>query len=70
MNNAEKALTNIRQSLINIFKELGEENCQLVVLGVAGVDSGDFRAIIQNDLAQFLPKVIILNDAWMAHYAL
>lgn len=70
LNNAEKALTNIRQSLINIFKELGEENCQLVVLGVAGVDSGDFRAIIQNDLAQFLPEVIILNDAWMAHYAL
>jgi|SRR5690625_94178 Predicted N-acetylglucosamine kinase len=70
LNNAEEALANIRQSLVNIFEELGEENCQLVVLGVAGVDSGDFREMIQNDLAQFTPEVIILNDAWMAHYAL
>lgn len=70
LNNAEEALTNIRQSLLNLFNELGEANCQMVVLGVAGVDSGDFREIIQNDLAQFKPEIIILNDAWMAHYAL
>lgn len=70
LNNAEEALANIRQSLVNIFAELGEEQCELVILGVAGVDAGDFRETIQNDLAQFAPEVIILNDAWMAHYAL
>lgn len=70
LNNAEEALTNIRQSLLNLFDELGEENCQMIVLGIAGVDSGDFRDVIFEDLTQFKPEIIILNDAWMAHYAL
>ena len=70
LNNAEEALTNIRQSLLNLFDEFGEENCQMIVLGIAGVDSGDFRDVIFEDLTQFKPEIIILNDAWMAHYAL
>src|SRR5699024_7186156 len=70
LNNYDEVITNILQSHLNLFNELGEANCQMVVLGVAGVDSGDFREIIQNELAQFKPEIIILNDAWMAHYAL
>src|SRR5699024_3640276 len=70
LNNAEEALGNIRQSLLNLFNELGEANCQMVVLGVAGVDSGDFRETIQSELAQFKQEIVIINDAWMAHYAL
>lgn len=70
LNNAEEALANIRQSLLNLFEELGEDNCQMVVLGVAGVDSGDFREVIFENLAPIKPETVILNDAWMAHYAL
>lgn len=70
LNNADQALANLRESLTTIFADFGEENCKLVVLGVAGVDSGGFRERIQEDIAQFSPEVVILNDAWMAHYAL
>lgn len=70
LNNAEEALTNIRQSLFNLFEELGEDKCQMVILGIAGVDSGDFREVIYKKLCQLKPKIVILNDAWMAYYAL
>src|SRR5699024_8275666 len=70
LNNAEEALTNIRQSLLNLFDEFGEENCQMIDWGIAGVDSGDFRDVMFEDLTQFKTEIIILNDAWMAHYAL
>ena len=70
LNNIEEALTNIQTSLENIFEKLGEEHCELVVLGVAGVDSGDFRPIIEDALKKYSPKVVILNDAWLAHNAL
>lgn len=70
LNNTDEALVNIRQSITEIFETHGELNCQLIVLGVAGVDSGGFRDLLQNDLDQFAPEVILLNDAWLAHYAL
>lgn len=70
LNNTNEALLNIRKAITDIFDDLGESNCQMVVLGVAGVDSGGFREILQEDLDHFQPKVVLLNDAWLAHYAL
>lgn len=70
LNNTNQALVNLRESLMLLFEALGEENCELIVLGVAGVDSGGFRETIERDLSQFSPELVILNDAWMAHYAL
>lgn len=70
LNNADEALYNIRKAITDIFDDLGESNCQMVVLGVAGVDSGGFREILQEDLDHFQPEVVLLNDAWLAHYAL
>ena len=70
LNNTNEALLNIRKAITDIFDGLGESNCQMVVLGVAGVDSGGFREILQEDLDHFQPEVVLLNDAWLAHYAL
>ena len=70
LNNTNEALLNIRKAITDIFDDLGESNCQMVVLGVAGVDSGGFREILQEDLDHFQPEVVLLNDAWLAHYAL
>lgn len=70
LNNAELALANICEALEKIFSTLGEENCQSIILGVAGVDSGNFRQTIQAELSRYRPAVHILNDAWLAHYAL
>src|SRR5699024_890018 len=50
--------------------ELGVANSQMVVLVLAGVDSGVFRETIQSVLAQFKPENVLLNDACMAQYAL
>jgi len=70
LNNEEKALQNIRQSIDSIFTKLNQADCELIVLGAAGVDSGNYKETIQTDLARYNTKVVILNDAWMAHYAL
>jgi len=70
LNNEAKALQNIRQSIEAIFTKLNQADCELIVLGAAGVDSGDYKETIQTDLARYNTKVVILNDAWMAHYAL
>jgi len=70
LNNEDKALQNIRQSIEAIFAKLNQADCELIVLGAAGVDSGNYKTTIQNDLARYNTKVVILNDAWMAHYAL
>jgi len=70
LNNENEALKNIRQSVEAIFAKLPQNNCILIVLGAAGVDSGNYKETIQNDLARYNTKVVILNDAWMAHYAL
>lgn len=70
LNNQTQGLANIRKSLDNIFAELKEDLCELIVLGVAGVDSGDFKETIIRELSHYHPKVVVLNDAWMAHYAL
>jgi len=70
LNNEDKALQNIRQSIEAIFTKLNQADCELIVLGAAGVDSGNYKETIQTDLARYNTKVVILNDAWMAHYAL
>lgn len=66
----DEGLTHIRQAIEEIFSVLSEKGCQLIVLGVAGVEAGDFRQVFLQDLKRYSPKVVVLNDAWMAHYAL
>lgn len=70
LNGVEKGLAHIQIGLERIFEKFGQENCQLIVLGLAGVDSGDFRTIINEALKNYVLKTVILNDAWLAHYAL
>lgn len=70
LTDVEQGLANIRYAIEELFSELEELNCKLIVLGAAGVDSGNFEEIIRSDLSRYSPEVIILNDAWMAHHAL
>lgn len=70
LNGVEKGLAHIQIGIERMFEKFGQNNCQLVVLGLAGVDSGDFRAIIKENLKSYAVKTVILNDAWLAHYAL
>lgn len=70
LNGVKEGLDHIQIGLERIFEKFGLSNCQLIVLGLAGVDSGDFRAIISEKLKSYALKIVILNDAWLAHYAL
>lgn len=66
----EVGLRNIKAAVEEIFSELGIAKCQTIVLGVAGVDSGNFKEIILEAISNYGIKCVVLNDAWLAHYAL
>lgn len=66
-----KALKNIRQCIEKIMFKIKNEVCQAIILGIAGVDSGNFFSTVRKYLSSLPTKeIIILNDAWLAHAAL
>lgn len=70
LNNQETALKNLRSVVEKIQSELGSKNCQAIIMGVAGIDSGDFKQIIRQTFSHVSAEIVLLNDAWLAHYAL
>ena len=66
----EQGLANIKLALTKILAEQNPDNCQLLVLGLAGIDSGGLREVLTEELAAFHVPVVLLNDAQLAHYAL
>ena len=52
------------------MNKLGDDNCKAIVLGVAGVDSGNFKQTILDAFSSYSAEIIVLNDAWLAYYAL
>lgn len=68
--NVNESLANIRQSIEDIWEKLLQEDCQLIVLGSAGVDSGNFVETIRNYFSSYQQEIVIFNDALLAHYAL
>lgn len=63
-------LENIEYAVEEILSSLGYQNCKLIVFGIAGIDSGNFKHIIQDTFLKYKVKCIFLNDAWLAYYAL
>lgn len=66
----EIGLQNIKQTVAKIVNKLGDDNCKAIVLGVAGVDSGNFKQTILDAFSSYSAEIIVLNDAWLAYYAL
>ena len=66
----EQGLANIKLAIEKILVEKNPKNCQLLVLGLAGIDSGGLREVVAEELASFNVPLILLNDAQLAHYAL
>lgn len=66
----EKGLANIEEAMNILFDRLGEKNCQSVVIGLAGLDSGNFKKELDTYFSRYQPAIIFINDAWLSYYAL
>lgn len=66
----ENGLENIKLAIKKILAEQNPDNCQLLVLGLDGIDSGGLRKVLTEELAVFQVPIVLLNDAQLAHYAL
>lgn len=65
-----EGLSNIKSAVQTIFDSRKPEDCQVLVLGLAGIDSGDLRDILTKELAEFNVPIVLLNDGQLAHYAM
>ncbi|SEL21521.1 BadF-type ATPase [Carnobacterium iners] len=66
----EKGLSNIEEAITILFDRLGERNCQSVVIGLAGLDSGNFKKELDTYFSRYQPLIVFINDAWLSYYAL
>lgn len=65
-----KGLANIQNSINMIFTELPQKNCELIVLGLAGIDSGNMRSKLHKDLVVGETAIEFMNDGQLAHISL
>lgn len=70
LNNKELALKHLTDTVDTVLMELGKERCQAIIFGIAGVDAGGFRADVEEAFNTYPGEIVVLNDAWLAHYAL
>ncbi|WP_414840386.1 BadF/BadG/BcrA/BcrD ATPase family protein [Carnobacterium sp. TMP28] len=66
----KKGLSNIEEAMKILFDQLGEENCQSVVIGLAGLESGNFKKELDTYFNRYQPIIVFINDAWLSYYAL
>ncbi len=65
--NLEKTLNNIISLIYDCTNELARENCQLIAIGMAGVETGNYAELIKKYVeGAFVINTIVLNDAEMA----
>ena len=65
-----KALEHLRQAIDSLFTTLDLAYCKGIVFGIAGIDTGDYKQVVKNAFADLNFPVVLMNDAWLAHYAL
>lgn len=65
--NLDKTVNNIISLIYDCVSELGRENCQLIAIGMAGVETGNYAELIKKFVeGAFEINTIVLNDAEMA----
>lgn len=63
----DKTINNLISLIWDCVKELGREKCQLIAIGMAGVETGNYAELIKKYvLSTFETDTIVLNDAQMA----
>lgn len=65
--NLDKTVNNIISLIYDCVNELGRENCELIAIGMAGVETGNYAELIKKYVkATFVVPTIVINDAEMA----
>lgn len=65
--NLDKTVNNIISLIYDCVNQLGRENCQLIAIGMAGVETGNYSELIKKYVeGAFVIKTIVMNDAEMA----
>lgn len=70
LNDRELAIQNLESTVSSVLEDLGRENCLSIIFGIAGVDSGGFKEVIEETFMDYPGEIVVMNDAWLAHYAL
>ncbi|MGX6980217.1 N-acetylglucosamine kinase [Vagococcus elongatus] len=65
-----KAVANIRQAVDILLQTLGAGDCQMIVMGIAGIDSGGFKQKMAEEFSYLPVNPVFLNDAQLALYAI
>ncbi|ASZ08050.1 ATPase [Enterococcus thailandicus] len=65
----EQAKANIFRAIDDLLTKFGRADCQLIALGIAGIDGGGLREKIQNELAYYDYPVYLYNDAQFSYLA-
>lgn len=65
-----KAVANIKQAVDSLLQSLGEADCQMIVMGIAGIDSGGFKKKMAEEFSYLPTEPVFLNDAQLALYAI
>jgi N-acetylglucosamine kinase-like BadF-type ATPase len=65
--NLEKTVNNLISLIYDCVTQLGRENCRLIAIGMAGVETGNYADLIKKYVeGAFENKAIVLNDGEMA----
>lgn len=65
--NLDKTVNNIISLIYDCVNELGRENCQLIAIGMAGVETGNYAEIVKKYVeGAFVINTLVMNDAEMA----
>lgn len=65
--NLDKTVNNLISLIYDCVNELGRENCQLIAIGMAGVETGNYVELIKKYVkGTFVVDTIVINDAEMA----
>ncbi|MEI5993019.1 BadF/BadG/BcrA/BcrD ATPase family protein [Candidatus Enterococcus mansonii] len=65
----EQGLANIKSAIQTVLTGRQAKDCQLLVLGLAGIESGGLKETLANELAVFQVPLVLLSDGQLAHYA-
>lgn len=65
--NLDKTVNNIISLIYDCVNELGRENCQLIAIGMAGVETGNYAELVKKYVeGAFVINTLVMNDAEMA----
>lgn len=68
--NESKALEHLKQAINTLLDKLDITYCKGIVFGIAGIDTGGYKQLVYNAFKDLDLNIVIMNDAWLAHYAL